>query len=79
MTGASSGIGEAFARALAARSMNLLLTALPGDQDLLEGIARELSSTHGVKTAVVTIDLAAVGAPSTLQEAANARIDPTCW
>ena len=34
VTGASSGIGEAFVRALAARSMNLLLTALPADQEL---------------------------------------------
>src|SRR5262245_32336244 len=77
VTGASSGIGEAFAHALASRSMNLLLTALPADQQLLENIAQDLSSRHGIRTAVVVMDLATPGAASLLQsEADRLGFDP---
>jgi short-subunit dehydrogenase len=77
VTGASSGIGEAFARALASRSMNLLLTALPADEPLLETIAHDLSSKYGIRTAVVVMDLAVPGAASLLQsEADRLGFDP---
>jgi short-subunit dehydrogenase len=56
VTGASAGIGEAFARALAARGISCVLTARRGDR--LEALARELESAHGVKTRVVAEDLA---------------------
>jgi short-subunit dehydrogenase len=71
VTGASSGIGEAFARALAARSVDVLLTSLPADQARLEEIAKEISSRHGVRAEVVTLDLAERGGASRLQEAAD--------
>lgn len=58
ITGASSGIGESFARTLAARGVELLLTALPSEEDRLAAIARELGATHGIRCLSVTVDLA---------------------
>lgn len=69
VTGASSGVGEAFARALAARGANVLLTALPDEREALERIASELSAAHGVRTELVTADLGAPDGPAGLVEA----------
>ena len=60
VTGASSGIGEVFARQLAAQSKNLVLVARSGDK--LCAIARELGEAHGVVTHVIVADLAQPGA-----------------
>ena len=57
VTGASSGIGEAFARQLAAEGSDLILVAR-GIQRLNE-IAEELSSAHGVQVQVYEADLSA--------------------
>ena len=72
VTGASSGIGEAFARALAAHSVDLLLTSLPEDQAALTGIARELSAQHRVRAEVVTADLSDPAGAVCLMEAVDA-------
>jgi short-subunit dehydrogenase len=56
VTGASRGMGEAFARQLAARRLNLVLVAR--SQDRLEALADELSAAHGVAAHVVVADLA---------------------
>jgi short-subunit dehydrogenase len=54
VTGASSGIGEHFARALAERGYNLVLLARRTDR--LEGLAKQLGPT-GVRAEVVSADL----------------------
>ena len=69
MTGASSGIGEAFARALAARGMALLLAAR--SEERLRAIADELVARYAVRVVVVPIDLATRDAAERLQTAAD--------
>jgi uncharacterized protein len=56
ITGASSGLGEEFARQLAARGVSLVLTARSVDR--LEELAAELGSEHAIGTRVVGADLA---------------------
>src|SRR5688572_28212328 len=67
VTGASSGIGEAIARVLAARRANLVLTARR--RDLLDALARECAGSHGVETRIVTGDLAAPNGVTRVAEA----------
>src|SRR5580692_9944043 len=55
ITGASSGIGAAFARKLAARGYNLLLIARR--EDRLRSIADEIRSLHHVEAEPLAADL----------------------
>lgn len=60
VTGASSGIGEAFARELAAKKTDLVLVAR--SQNKLEQLAKELQEQYQIKTEVIVQDLTQVNA-----------------
>lgn len=60
VTGASSGIGREFARAIASCGMDCILVARRADR--LEELRYELESQHGVTCRSVACDLAAAGA-----------------
>lgn len=55
ITGASSGIGDSYARQLAARGYHLLLTARR--EERLRALATELVQKHTIKTEVLAADL----------------------
>lgn len=59
VTGASSGIGEAFAEHLARRGHNLTIVARRADR--LESLAKRLEQSHGVEVEVFPADLSQAG------------------
>lgn len=69
VTGASSGIGAAFARALARDGVSCVLAARR--EDRLGSLADELEKRHQVATRVVAVDLAAPEGAGRLAEAVS--------
>ncbi len=74
ITGASSGIGEGFARKLAARKTDLVIVARRTDR--LEALARELRAASGVKVEVLTADLADDEARGRVEDRLRATTKP---
>lgn len=72
ITGASSGIGAALARALAQRGSNLVLVARRADR--LDDLAREIRSQHpGVEVHTLAFDLSTAGVSAQIREELDRR------
>ena len=71
ITGASSGIGEAFARKLAARGRNLLLVAR--SEDKLIALCNELGRLTSIRAQYIALDLQQPDAPLQLFEETKKR------
>jgi short-subunit dehydrogenase len=74
VTGASMGLGKAFARALAARKQNLVLVARSTDK--LEVLASELIAAHDVEVQSIQFDLAQPWAGQRLAQQLRERALP---
>jgi short-subunit dehydrogenase len=72
VTGASSGIGKAFAEVLASMGLDVVLVARR--QQRLENLAARLREQYGVQVTPCQVDLARNGAPAQILEA-TARLD----
>jgi len=66
ITGASSGLGVDFARELAQRGADLILTARRKER--LEGVAQEMREAYGVRADVIALDLGESTAPQRLYD-----------
>ena len=64
ITGASAGIGKAFAEELAAGKANLVLTARRAEE--LEALRARLTTAHGVRIEICAADLNDPGAPDSI-------------
>ncbi len=70
ITGASSGIGEAFACALAERDHDVVLVARRADR--LQDLAAKITRDHAVEAHVLTMDLSELGACDRVLDAVHA-------
>ncbi|MBI2684224.1 MAG: SDR family oxidoreductase [Actinobacteria bacterium] len=74
VTGASAGIGRAYAESLAGRGHPLLIVARR--EDRLRDLAAELTSRHGVSVTVAVCDLATTDGMAACREAIDAWAGP---
>jgi uncharacterized protein len=70
ITGASSGIGEAFANTLAAKGLDLVLVAR--SEDKLRSLAKQLAEVHSRRVEVVVADLSLAGSAAKIHAATQA-------
>lgn len=71
VTGASSGIGEAFVKELAKRKANLILVAR--SKDKMESLAAQMGAAHGVNVHVIVADLTNTDGVRSVVEAVAAQ------
>ena len=71
ITGASSGIGLAFAEELAERGFDLVLVARRTDR--LQELAEKLERQHGTKTSICDADLSQSSAPAHIHQLTAGR------
>jgi short-subunit dehydrogenase len=71
IAGASEGLGEAFARALARRGLNLILIAR--SEDKLRRVATELEAAHRIEVRPLALDLADAELTARLREGVGER------
>jgi len=71
VTGASAGIGEAFAEALAEKGADLILTARRGER--LKRLAAKLEEKFGIKAIAIEADLSDPAAPQKIADELAAR------
>ncbi|MBP1907551.1 short-subunit dehydrogenase [Paenibacillus turicensis] len=71
ITGASSGIGEAFANEYASRGSDLILVAR--SEDKLNALGEKLHEKYGIKAQVIVSDLAQNGSAAELYQQCNQR------
>ncbi|GGR34722.1 SDR family NAD(P)-dependent oxidoreductase [Deinococcus ruber] len=69
ITGASSGIGEHFARQLAARKIDVILVARTASK--LEALAAALHAQHGIRATVIAQDLTQPAAAQRIETEVN--------
>lgn len=69
VTGASKGLGEAYARELASRGAHLVLVARSADA--LHALADEIRATHSVRVDVIAADLSDRRSPQRVLDAVD--------
>ncbi|MBU6529524.1 SDR family NAD(P)-dependent oxidoreductase [Streptomyces sp. NPDC057245] len=69
VTGASKGLGEAYARELASRGAHLVLVARSGDA--LEALAGQIREAHSVRVDVIAADLSDRRSPQAVVDAVD--------
>jgi uncharacterized protein len=78
ITGASGGIGEEFARLLAAHRHDLVLVARTAPK--LQSLSEELARQHGIQARVLAADLPIPAPRRASSIRCNCRASPsTCW
>lgn len=66
ITGSSMGIGKGLSKCFAQDKANLVLTDLPSEKERLANWAKELETSHNIKTWTLSIDLTETNGPETL-------------
>ena len=77
ITGASGGIGEAFARRLAKEKHNLLLIAR--SENKLRSLCRSLSNQHGIEAQFIAVDLTEAGSGKLIADEVKKRNLDVNW